>query len=120
MDEVAGALEHGIASEHEASEMKASLRMVMELGITRGAFGVLARGRLTVAARASEVLATAFKRPEMAALIDAAARDNAVGSVLRLIIRSIRTARSLYFAGKRYRRYPAESELVRNRLLQLQ
>jgi glycosyltransferase involved in cell wall biosynthesis len=115
-----GALKHGIVNEYGANEMKASLRQVTERGLVRGAFGVLARGRLSVAARASGVLAEAFKRQNIAAVINAAARDNSEGSILRLVDRSIRATRSLYFAGKRHQRYAAESQLVKKRLLQLE
>jgi hypothetical protein len=99
--------------------MKASLRTVTERNLVRGAFGVIVRGRLSVAARASDILAEAFKRRDMAAIINAAALDNGIGSILRLAIRSIRATRRLWFAGNSYRRYSADSELVKNRLLQL-
>ena len=114
-----GSLKDGLIAEHDAHEMKASLRTVTERNLVRGAFGVIVRGRLSVAARASDILAEAFKRREMAAIINAAVLDNSIGSILRLAIRSIRATRRLCFAGKSYRCYPADSELVKNRLLQL-
>jgi len=114
-----GALKDKIITELDANEMKASLHTATERSLVRGAFGVIARGRLSVAARASDILAEAFKRRDMAAIINAAVLDNSIGSLVRLAIRSIRAARKVWFAGNSSARYSAHSELVKNRIVQL-
>jgi len=118
-DAIEGALKDNIVTKHVADEMKTSLRTVTERNLVRGAFGVIARGRLSVADRASDVLAETFKRQHMAAVIKAASLDNNLGKLLRLVIRSIRATRRLLFAGNSYRRPSSDSELVKHRLLQL-
>ena len=114
-----GALEDKIVTERETDEMKTVLRKVMEQNVFRGAFGVVARGDLSIAVQASEVLAKTFKRKDLAAVINVTASDNRVGSVLRLAIRSAKAGRQRWFTKNRTTRYPAYSEMVKNRMLQL-
>jgi glycosyltransferase involved in cell wall biosynthesis len=113
------ALKDEIVTERDADEMKTVLREVMERIFFRGAFGVIARGDLPVAVQASKVLAKVFKRRDLAAVINAAASDNKLGSVVRLALRSAKGARKLWFTGNRRARYPAYSEMVKSRMLQL-
>jgi hypothetical protein len=113
------ALEDKIVEEREADEMKALLRRVTEHNLFRGAFGLIARGHLTVAVQASEVLADHFRRQDMAAVIKAAALDNRVGSVLRVAIRSVRAMRQLWLGQANCQLYRAYSATVRDRILQL-
>jgi hypothetical protein len=118
-DAIDGALKDNIITANDAAEMKASLRTATERNLIRGAFGVIARGRLSVATRASDVLADTFKRQDLAALIKAASLDNSIGKILRAAIRSIRAARRLWFARNTNGRPSTDSELVRDRILQL-
>jgi glycosyltransferase involved in cell wall biosynthesis len=113
------ALRDKIVTERDADEMKTLFRTVMEQNFIRGAFGLIVRCDLPVAVRASEVLADRFKRKDIAAVINVAALDNRLGAILRLAIRSARAARKLWFAGKTAVHYPAHSEMVKNRILQL-
>jgi hypothetical protein len=113
------ALRDNIITVHDAGEMKTVLRTVTEQNFFRGAFGLIARGDLSIAMQASGILADHFKRKDMATAINAAAQDNVLGSVLRLAIRSAKAARKLWFAKNGTVRYPAYSEIVRNRMLEL-
>jgi len=113
------ALRDNIVTDWDAAEMKTVLRTVTERNFFRGAFGLIARGHLSVAVRASEVLADHFKRKDMAAVINAMALDNGLGSLLRLALRSTKAVRKLWYARNSTARYPAYSELVQSRMLQL-
>jgi Glycosyl transferase family 2 len=113
------AFRDNILTESDVAEMKAAFRKAAERGFCRGAFGLLARGCLPVADKTSEVLAMAFKRKNLAAVIHAAALDNGVGALLRFAIRSVRVTRSIWFTRNSKRCYPVQSKLVRDRLLEL-
>lgn len=102
-----------------AAEMKTALRRATEQSLFRNAFSLIARGQLSLAVRASNILAAVFERQDMAAVINVAAQDNGIGTLARLGIRSVKTARSLWFAGSRAARYSGDSELVKKRIQQL-
>ena len=113
------ALNDNIITARCADDMQAALRTVTERNFFHGAFGLISSGDLPVAVQASEILAKVFKRRDLAAMINAAALDNGIGSLLRLAIRSAKAARKLWFARNSAVRYPAYSALVQNRMLQL-
>jgi hypothetical protein len=113
------ALGRHIVTEQDANAMKARLRRVTEQNLIRGAFGVIARGRLPLAARASEILTEVFDRKHLAGIIKAAARNNSIGSSLRLLIRCVRSLRQVRAIQGRPGRHTAESGLVKDRLLHL-
>jgi glycosyltransferase involved in cell wall biosynthesis len=103
----------------DAAEMKATFRILTEHSFFRNAFGLIARGRLSVALHTSEILAEIFERKGMAAAINLAIMDNSIGALVRLGIRSIRAARKVWFARNSSALYSGESELVKNRIVQL-
>jgi len=113
------ALADNIVSVSEAHEMKTLLRSVTEQNFFRGACGLIARRRLPAAVQASQVLADHFNRNDLASVISIAARDDGLGSILRIALRGAQSARKVWFAGNRAMRYPAYSEIVRNRMAQL-
>jgi glycosyltransferase involved in cell wall biosynthesis len=108
-----------IVDEHDAEIMKAALRTVTEQTLFHGAFGFIARGQLAIALRASHILATHFKRRDMAIMINAAALDNGIGSLLRMAVRHIKVIRKLWLAPNTGTRHPVYSEIVQRRLHQL-
>jgi glycosyltransferase involved in cell wall biosynthesis len=113
------AAKDNIVTKDDAGEMKAVLRATAEYNFFHGAFGLIARDQIPVAIEASEVLAAHFKRKDLAAVVKAAALDNGLGSILRIAIKGARTARGLWVRRNSTARYPAYSELVRNRMRQL-
>lgn len=114
------ALEDKIITNIDVTEMKEMLRKVVERNLFHGALGVLARrGNLRIALKASEVLSQHFNRRYLAATIGAAALDNAVGAVLRLALRNVKTARRLWAGRKCQTVCSAYSQIVRARLSQL-
>jgi len=108
-----------IVTERDAHEMKTAFRTATEQKLFYGACALVARGQNTVAIHAAQVLAAHFKRKDLAALINAAALDNGVGSILRLAIKSAQTTRRLWVNRNSTVRYPVYSELVRSRMLEL-
>jgi hypothetical protein len=112
-------LKDHIIKDCDAAEMKTALRTCTERNCFRGAFSVTARGHLPIALHASEVLAEVFKRKDLAVVIRTVALENVLGAILRLAIRSARVARGRRFARKTRLRYPAYSEIVKRRILQL-
>ena len=102
----------------DAVEMKELYRTLTAQNFFRNSFSLIARDRLSVAARTSELLAEVFHCNNMAAFVRLATLRNIFGALLRLAIKCTRAGRRVWFA-KRAVRYDVYSTVVRQRISQL-
>jgi hypothetical protein len=116
---IESAARDNIVTMDDAGEMKAVLRATAEHNLFRGAFGLITRGQLPIAIQASELLASHFKRKDLAAVVKAAALKNGLGSLLRMVVRGAKGARGMWVTRNSTVSYAVYTELVTNRLRQL-
>ena len=103
----------------DALAMEETYRRLTQQNLFRNSFGLVARGNLSLGVRAATLLASVFKRKDLAAAINIVAMDNIAGALLRLAIKSIKLVRKAWFSNTIYARYSDYSDLVKSRMLQL-
>ena len=102
----------------DAAEMKALYRTVTAQHFFRNSFSLVARDRLSVAARTSDLLDEVFDRKGMATFIRLTTQRNSLGALLRLVIKCIRAGRGVWF-NRHAERYDTYSTIVAERISQL-
>jgi Glycosyl transferase family 2 len=108
-----------IVADSDARKMKALFRTVSERKIFHGALSSLVHGQLSMARHASDVLRAIFNRRDMAMAINAAARDNLVGTLLRFPLVNIKSARDRRYTRNLTVQHVGYSEMVKARMAEL-